>query len=321
MSRNSIFFFLKLFVSAALIALIALNFDLKDSAERLLSLDLGYVGLSIIVFFGLMFNNVFRWRTVMLAIKASLDFWKTFRLLYAGLFFNQTLPSSVGGDAVRMYLARREGLSLQGAINGVMLERMATVSGLILLVVITQPFLLSRIGDNPAKFVFPALAAIAVIGIAVVMLLDRFPERFQKWKIVRGIGHLAADTKRLFLSPVHAVVSVGLGVTGNILIAVGTFCLALSLGVQVTLLDCIVLMPPVILITTIPISIAGWGLREGAMVAAFAFVGVPEGDAFVLSVLFGLMNILIALPGGAIWLLSGYRRKDIEAELRESSSN
>ena len=43
MSRNSIFFFLKLFVSAALIALIALNFDLKDSAERLLSLDLGYV--------------------------------------------------------------------------------------------------------------------------------------------------------------------------------------------------------------------------------------------------------------------------------------
>jgi len=300
MNRSLLYFILKLAVSALLIGLIAWNFDIGASAERLTQLKPGPVLLAVLVLLALLINNVIRWRVVMVAIHAVLDFWTTFRLLYIGIFFNQTLPSSVGGDAFRMYLGRKEGLPLAGAINGVMLERVATLSGLILLVIVTQPLLLSRIGDNPAKFVFPVLAVLAVIGIGTLMLLDRFPERFRKHKLIRGFAHLATDTKKLFLSPARAILAIGFGVTGNILIAVATFLLAQSLGVQVTLLDCLVLMPPVILITTIPISIAGWGLREGAMVAAFAFVGVPEGDAFVLSILFGLLNIIVSLPGGLI---------------------
>lgn len=314
MNKNWLFFALKLAVSAALIGFIALNFDLRGSADRLTRIDPVILLASLVAFAALLFNNAVRWRTVMFAIDAGLDFWTTFRLLYIGIFFNQTLPSSVGGDAVRMYLARKEGLSLQGAINGVMLERVATVSGLILLVVITQPFLLDRIGDNPAKFVFPVLAGLAVVGIGVLMHLDKFPERFRRWKIVRGFAHLATDTRRLFLSPGRAAVAVGLGVVGNILLSLGTYVLALSLGIEITLLDCLVLMPPVILITTIPISIAGWGLREGAMVAAFAFVGVAEGDAFVLSILFGLIGIIVSLPGGILWMMSGYKRGDMETD-------
>ena len=67
-------------------------------------------------------------------------------------------PSAIGGDAFRIFLAHKAGVDLKGAVNGVMLERVATLAGLILLVVMTQPFLLARIGDNPAKYVFPALA-------------------------------------------------------------------------------------------------------------------------------------------------------------------
>ena len=73
---------------------------------------------------------------------------------------------------------------------------------------------------------------------------------------------------------------------GNILISFAAYLIAQSLSIEVSVLDCLVLIPPVILITTLPISIAGWGVREGAMVAAFAFVGVAEGDAFVMSILF-----------------------------------
>ena len=313
MNRNWLYLSLKLAVSALLIGFIAWNFDIQDSYGRLTNLRLSYVLLALLVLGILLFNNTLRWRTVLRAIKADLSFWTSFRLLYIGLFFNQTLPSSVGGDAVRMYLARREGLSLTGAINGVMLERVATVSGLIMLVVLTQPLLLARVGDNTAKLVFPILAVLAVTGIIILMLLDRFPEKFQRLQIVKGIANLAIDTKRLFLSPGRAILAVGLGVTGNILIALATYCLGHALRIDVNLLDCLVLMPPVILITTIPISIAGWGLREGAMVAAFAFVGVSEGDAFVMSVLFGLVGILVSLPGGVIWVTGGYKRGYIDS--------
>ena len=65
------------------------------------------------------------------------------------------------------------------------------------------------------------------------------------------------------------------------------------------------------LFTTLPISIAGWGVREGVMVAAFAFVGVLEGDAFVVSVLFGLLHIIFSIPGGWLWLIGDYNRAEV----------
>ena len=78
-------------------------------------------------------------------------------------------------------------------------------------------------------------------------------------------------------------------------------------------MDCIVLFPPALLVTTLPISIAGWGVRELAMVAVFALVGVPADGASVLSILFGLLDALISLPGGVLWVLSGDKRADVIA--------
>lgn len=319
MSRSIIFFILKLAVSALLIGFLATNFDFGKSAEKLLGADHAGIGFAVLVLGLLLVNNTARWRVVMRAIQAVLDVRTTFRLLYIGVFFNQTLPSSVGGDAFRMYLGRKEGLPMRAAINGVMLERVATLTGLILLVMVTQPLLLSRIGDHPATFVFPVLAILAVMGIALLMLLDRLPERFQKHKLIRGVAQLATDTKKLFLSPGRALLAVGLGVTGNVLLAMAAFFLAQSIGLAVTVLDCLVLMPPVILITTIPISIAGWGLRESAMVAIFGFIGIVQEDAIALSLLFGLVNAIVSLPGGLLWMLNGYKRSDVGDKMSDVS--
>jgi hypothetical protein len=314
MKKSWITFAAKLAVSGGLLWFLAANFDIGASAARLRDVDIGYLLVAAGVFVAILANNTLRWRTVMRAIDAVLPLWQSVQILYIGVFFNQTLPSSVGGDAVRMILARKHGLTLQGAVNGVMLERVVNVFGLILLVVATQPFLLARIADNPAKFVFPALAAVAVAGIVFLMLLDRVPERYRRWALVRGAANLAGDTRRLFLAPVRALAAVGFGILGMVLLSLMVYFLAQSLGIGVSPIDCLVLVPPVMLIASIPISIAGWGLRETAMVAAFGFVGVAEGDAFVLSLLFGLAGIVAALPGGLIWLLGGYRREAADAD-------
>jgi uncharacterized membrane protein YbhN (UPF0104 family) len=313
--KSWITFAAKLAVSGGLLWFIAANFDIGASAARLRELDFGYLLAAAGVFVALLVNNTFRWRIVMRAIDAVLPLWQSFQILYIGVFFNQTLPSSVGGDAVRMILARKHGLTLQGAVNGVMLERVVNVFGLIILVVATQPFLLARIGDNPAKYVFPALAAVAVAGIVFLMLLDRIPERFRRFSVVRGAANLAEDTKRLFLAPAHAVGAVGFGILGMVLLSLMVYFIAQSLGIAVSPIDCIVLVPPVMLIASVPISIAGWGLRESAMVAAFGFIGVAEGDAFMLSLLFGLAAMVAALPGGLIWLLGGYRGQAAAVEV------
>jgi uncharacterized membrane protein YbhN (UPF0104 family) len=80
--------------------------------------------------------------------------------------------------------------------------------------------------------------------------------------------------------------------------------LAAALGGSVSPLEALVLMPLVILFSTLPISIAGWGVREGVMVAAFALLGREAGDAVVLSVAFGLVMLSIGLLGGLVWGIS-----------------
>ena len=315
MSQKPLHFVLKLAVSILLIGFITWKFDLSSFYLRLTNLKTGYVLFAIIVLVIVQFNNTARWRAVLNTIEAKLSFWTSFRLLYIGVFFNLTLPSSVGGDAVRMYLARKEGLSLAGAINSVILERVAALSGLILLVLVTQPLLLNRIGDNPAKLIFPILAIFVILAIVILIFLDKFPSQFHRFRIVRGLGHLASDTKKLFLSPIGTILSVGFGVSGNILVAFAAYLLCLALRIDLNIIDCFVLIPPVILITTIPISLAGWGVREGAMVVVLAYAGISEGDAFILSLLLGISILIASLPGGLIWIKGGYKRGEVVKEI------
>jgi glycosyltransferase 2 family protein len=248
-----------------------------------------------------------RWRLVLKAIGAWLSFGKACELFCIGNFFGQVLPGAVGGDAVRMWSTRRAGLGLSQSINSVMLERVATVFGLVLLVTITQPYLLDRLPRGSGLWLFPGLTVASAAGILVLTQLDRLPLWLEEWRIVRGFVKLAGDTRRLFLAPRHAVPTLLVVILGHINLALVVWVLGRGLGAHASAVDYLVLVPPVILIATLPISIAGWGARELAMVTALGFVGVPAAQATAMSVLFGVVTILIALPGGFFWLFAKQR--------------
>ncbi|HIJ37931.1 MAG TPA: flippase-like domain-containing protein [Rhodospirillaceae bacterium] len=245
-----------------------------------------------------------RWQLVLRAIGAWLPFTKACELFCIGNFFGQVLPGAVGGDAVRMWKTRQQGLDLATSVNSVMLERIATVFALVFLVTLLEPLLLDRVKDRSAEWLFPLLCLGAALGIAVLMTLDRVPVSLRQWRLVRGFAKLAGDTRRLFLSPGYGLATMLVAITGHINLAMVVWVLALGLGVGVSLIDCLVLVPPVILVATLPLSIAGWGARELAMVTVFGFVGVAPAEATALSVLFGLVSILIALPGGIFWVMA-----------------
>ena len=88
-----------------------------------------------------------------------------------------------------------------------------------------------------------------------------------------------------------------------------------------TWLDCLVLVPPVLLVMTLPISIAGWGVRETAMVVAFGLIGVPEGGAAVLGFLLGLVGVFTAAPGGIVWLMSRDKGETMDYSAPDGSPN
>jgi hypothetical protein len=64
------------------------------------------------------------------------------------------------------------------------------------------------------------------------------------------------------------------------------------------------LVPPVMLITMLPISIAGWGVREATMGLAFGYAGLMSNEGVNVSLLFGAVSFLVGVFGGLVWILS-----------------
>ncbi|MBT7485323.1 MAG: flippase-like domain-containing protein [Rhodospirillales bacterium] len=308
---------LKVSVSGALIWFVLSKIDLSSAKDRALDVAPEMLLFATMLFLVQAVIAGARWKVVLSAIGAPLPFIDSFKIYYIGLFFNQTLPSSVGGDAVRMYIAKRAGVPLGASINSVLLERGALVIALVLIVTAMQPYFMTRVPDDQEGLILTSVAVLfvlMVVGLIVLMNLDRLPSRYSHWRVVRGLAMLASDSRLVFLSPQWASKILAWSLVGHVNVTLSIYILALGLKLDVSMLDCLALFPPVMLATTLPISIAGWGVREGAMVAAFGLIGVSQEGAVVLSLLAGMLAIVASLPGGIIWLMSGYRRKDIATE-------
>ena len=168
--------------------------------------------LAILVFLFQLIICVFRWRAALAAIEAFLSFVDALKIFYIGVFFNQTLPSSVGGDGVRMYMAHRAGLKLGAAINGVMLERAAVVAALVL--VVLMPFYAAP--ETPFATVPPA-------DVAEIFLAAR--ERIAERPVQLGCARPAGRHK--VLTDAYAVMA---GLDGIAFPAEGAVAVANAIG-------------------------------------------------------------------------------------------
>jgi len=291
MSKKWLALALKFLVSGFLIWFLTRGIDFSSATQRVAEADPLMLVAAVVVIWVQICVGGLRWHSVMAAMDAPFTIADAIRLFLIGAFFSQALPSSVGGDPVRMYKAYKLGLSIREAVNGVLLERVVTVVALVLLVDATQPWFTPLVTHPSANLIVPAIITItlgAAVGIGLLMVLDRLPETLMRWRVVRGLGNLGIDGRKVFLSPAHLPRVLFWGVLTHVNISLAVFFLAIGLDLDVTFLDCLTLMPLVVLIMTIPISIGGWGVRETAMVALFGLIGVPGEAALLLSVLTGL---------------------------------
>ena len=125
---------------------------------------------------------------------------------------------------------------------------------------------------------------------------------------MRGLAGLSTGLNDLILQLRLGLPVFGLSIFGHLLMVAASFVLAQDLGLSVTFVDCLVLVPGVMLLAAAPISIAGWGVREAVMVAAMSLLGVPDDGSTSLSLVFGALIAGIGLVGGILWLANPDRR-------------
>ena len=305
--RKALSLLIKATVSGLLLYL-ALNFvNIGTVASRLSRIAPGWVALSLLVLLTQTFLASLRWRQIVTQCGADFPLGQLFRFTMIGLFFNQTLPSSVGGDAMRIWLIGKQA-NWRVATYSVLLDRGIGVVALAALVAFCLPWTLTLVRDPVGR------AALVVIGVgslgAWLLFIGLSWERLailQRWTLTRHLANVATVALSIFRSPATLALVFGLSILIQLLTAVMAWCLARSVGADLSLLYALFLVPPVMLVAVVPISIAGWGVREGAMVAAFTYAGLPQSDGLLISLLFGVCTLALGAVGGLVWVFSNAR--------------
>lgn len=302
---------LKIALSLVLIAIVVRAFDVRGVAAQFMKVDAATLLLAIGVVLAIALLHTGRWLAVIGASNHRLGFRTALQVVLIGHFFNQVLPSSVGGDAMRVWCAYRAGLGFGIAAATVIIDRLLTLVSLLLLTAAGLPWLFDIVADPLARWALVTVIGTGLAGFAAFLAIVRLPRFALRWRALHSLLDLAALARRVIFHARYALPVILLSVVSFAGFAFIVFCIARAMQLDVTLLDCVLLVPPVILITVVPVSIAGWGVREGAMVVAFGFLNVPASAAFAVSVLFGLTLAVASLPGSLFWWLGGYSAKRV----------
>jgi uncharacterized membrane protein YbhN (UPF0104 family) len=292
---------LKIGVSAGLIAIVCRHIDGAALAERFAGQDAVWIFATALLGLIQIALLTLRWQQILKALGAESGLGSALAVTYMGFFFGSFLLGPTGSDIARAVLAPPRRLGRKGIIHSVLFERLASLAGLG--IAAAPPFIL---GTGPLARGWPLVFALAVLPLPFLALLGArwLAETFGGLQGALFVALREFDESRRLLCRAwpRFAAAIAIAAAGQALVAVETWCLAHSLHLDVSLLDFAMLMPPVMLIVALPVSAGGWGVREGAMVAALALVGIGSTPALLLSVEFGLITTVVSLPGGVIWL-------------------
>lgn len=294
---------LKLVISILLIGYFLGTNDLDTVGRNLSGIRAESVILALSILGASIGLVTLRWTFILRKIGVRLRLGPALHILFIGLFFSQVLPSTVGGDAVRTWRLYKAGVAFGASFRSVVLDRVVGFTGLILLVVLGLPFVSSATTDPAALWSLLAIVCSAATGLALLLSLDKIPFSWLRRGPLGTLGDMAMDARNLFFAPGAVAFGVGLSLLVHFGSAMIVFVLALGMEIEIGVLECVILVPPVILISVLPISMAGWGVREGAMITALGFSGIIPADALVLSLAFGLVTFVAAIPGGILWFV------------------
>ena len=287
--------------------------DPRALQHDLATMSLPFLGLSFACFLMIAILGGARWWVVLRAMGQPSRLSVLTALFWTGMLLNQILPSAAG-DAARVWLSVRRGIPLSASVHSIFLERILMLLALLLIVLVTQP-LLSYVAPGaseplwvPVSFLIGGLG-----GLGLLVVADRISARVASThaRILHWLAELSRDTRCVVASRWTAPLAL-LCLVGNLNFVIAGGLLGAALGLRLPFADYLAFIPLVVAVTVIPISIAGWGLREGLLVALLARVGISHEAALAFSVMFGVFSAFCSLPGLAPWW-KGSAAKDVAA--------
>jgi uncharacterized protein (TIRG00374 family) len=302
---------LKLVVSLGLFVLIFRAVDFREVVEVVRTLNPWLLLPALVLQTVSALVAALRWYMIMheLGFGEGPQFYV--RSYFKGTFFNQALPTSIGGDALRVLEAAKVGGGKREAFYGVFIDRIVGLLGLLLLnlmAIFINPVFLK---DNPAvHYVIIGMAVFGFVGVFVLVLLGNV-DWLTGNRVTKLIHDLSHRVRTVYRSGRTVTVQMVLSVIIHLLSMMTVYLIGRSIGLHYGLLIYLVVVPPVILLTIVPVSLAGWGVRESGMIGLFLLIGAEKAAVLSMSLIYGLMLVAASMPGLYFFLIS--RQRGVES--------
>lgn len=292
---------LRLATSFGLLIAIAWWVEPGALLDRVATIAPGWIMLALVISIPQVLLSAWRWQLTAGCLGAAIPLGEAVREYYLGSFVNQIMPGGVMGDAARAWRHARTLPSAREAWHAVLIERASGQLALLLcaaLALACSPAFATNLlaalvrgwGGAPAAMMIVA----GVLALALLAVLIRRPgARLRQFAHDIGRGLLASR-----VWPRQAVASL-LVVASYVAVFV---CCARAIGDQTPVTTLAPLLTLVLMAMAIPVSVAGWGVREGTAALVWIIAGHEPGQGVAISIIYGAVVLVSTLPGA--WALS-----------------
>jgi len=286
-------FLVKLSVSAVLIFVLFHKINISRFEDMLFKIGLlKFFLLSLLYIFSQVVSSI-RWSFVIESLNEKMAVTELLKAYFLGMYANLFLPSIIGGDAIKAYVVSKK-IGLRKSISSIFLER---YNGLVVLL------LISLLSVLVFKKFFNAKIIAGVAAVNIFSVISIYSLRFNIFRRYEKLKNFYDDIVTFHKSRFFVRVSILSVVVQTIVILI--YMLAgLMLGIKISPIYYFAFIPIINLISFLPISFNGIGVREFSFVYFFSFANLNKLQALSLSVSVFFVVVFCSLIGGVIYFVS-----------------
>jgi len=306
--KKKISAFLRIGVSLLLIAalLYIMRGKYGDIARALKSTNMVVFIMATAAFLAACTLASFRMKLIIEAQGIRLTFREALSLTFIGYFFNNFLPTAIGGDVVKAHYLSKQSGNTTGSYTSVFVDRVVGLVTMVLMAFVALVLVGTNAVDRRLAITIYAITAVSVLGI-VFLASKSFAKRFSALVVL--IKPIERQLRNLYAAANKYRHHAGLMIVTLLISVVSQLCyfscfgiLAASIGSRISAIDLLLKMPIVGMISLLP-SINGLGVREGSMVVLFGSL-IGKENALAISILMIVLLLIISVTGGIIYALS-----------------
>jgi hypothetical protein len=303
----------KICISGAILYFLFRNINSERFFETVLSINPLFPIVTGLIFVGTQLLSTLRWKTI-LAKDMQIPYRKLLSIYFIGMFFNNFLPTMVGGDVIKGYYLYKRSRRGDISVTSIFMDRYSGFTALIFLTTIATVIGYPAIKGTP----LPGFLVLLIAAFCTASLII-WVGPLHNWAMaIMNKIHFYGINKKI-----DSLYKALMGYKSHPDILIKVFCysivvqasmiicywlLGIGLGMELSLIYFFLFIPLATVISMLPVSLAGLGIREGAFVYLFTRAGATPEEALTLSLMWFAIMVVVSTAGGIEYVRTGGRK-------------